>query len=256
MIDIEKAKEEFKKYVNNNYDKTQKRINLKFTHSYRVMEQSTKIAESLNLDKEQKELATLIGLLHDVARFEQWKNFKTFSDRLSFDHGDFGVKILEKNNFLRKFIETTKYDNIIKFSIKNHNKFKIEENNFDDITNMQAKIIRDADKLDIFLEAVTIFWDTQEEIDEIENSKILDDYFNQIMRKKQIFRNKDGTAIDSLIGMISFIFDLNFEYSKQLVKKENYVQKILNKFDFKDEETKERINQIKKMVNSYFNESF
>ena len=34
------------------------------------------------------ELAGLIGLLHDIARFEQFTKYQTFNDRLSFDHGD------------------------------------------------------------------------------------------------------------------------------------------------------------------------
>ena len=255
MIDIERAKQEFKKYVNN-YDKTQKKIKLKFSHSFRVMELSRKIAESLKLDNEQKDLATLIGLLHDVARFEQWKRFQTFSDRSSFDHGDVGVQILESDNFLRKFIEISKYDNTIKFAIKNHNKFKIEENNFNNETNMHAKIVRDADKLDIFFEAITIFWETQEEVNLIENSKISDEYFEQIMNKQQIFRSKDTTPLDAVICMISFIFDLNFDYSKKIVKKENYIQNILNKFDIKDEETKERVHKIQKLTDDYLINNF
>ena len=72
MIDINKAKSEFMEYVKN-YDQDNPRIVLKISHSFRVMEQSKKIAESINLDEEQIELATLIGLLHDIARFEQMK---------------------------------------------------------------------------------------------------------------------------------------------------------------------------------------
>ena len=36
----------------------------------------SKIAEDLNLSKEQIDLATLIGLLHDIARFEQRKRLQ------------------------------------------------------------------------------------------------------------------------------------------------------------------------------------
>ena len=87
MIDIEKAKNEFMKYVSN-YDKENPRIVLKISHSFRVMEQSRKIAQSLNLNEEQIELATLIGLLHDIARFEQMKRFGTYVDEKSIDQGE------------------------------------------------------------------------------------------------------------------------------------------------------------------------
>ena len=68
-----------------------------------------------------------MGLLHDIARFEQYTRFQTFSDLKSIDHGDYGVEILKQNNYIRKFIDTDEYDNIIFKAIKNHNIFKIED---------------------------------------------------------------------------------------------------------------------------------
>ena len=71
QIDLKKAKNEFIKYTSK-YDLTNKRQKGKQEHSLRVMEVSKKIAEKLNLSKEEIQLATLIGLLHDIARFEQY----------------------------------------------------------------------------------------------------------------------------------------------------------------------------------------
>ena len=68
-MNIEKAKYEFIKYVNN-YDKQNPHIARKIGHSIRVMEISKKIAEHLNLDKEQIDIATLIGLLHEHSKIE------------------------------------------------------------------------------------------------------------------------------------------------------------------------------------------
>lgn len=89
------------------------------------MERAKEIAEKLQLNKEDIELATLIGLLHDIARFEQYTKYKTFVDRKSIDHGNLGAEIIEKE--IRKYIETNEYDEIIKKAIKHHNKFAIEE---------------------------------------------------------------------------------------------------------------------------------
>ena len=100
MIDLEKAKSEFIKYTNN-YDLNNSHIERKIHHSLRVMEVSKKIAENLNLTKEQIDLATLIGLLHDIARFEQRKRYGTYYDKKSIDHGDFAIELLEENDFIR-----------------------------------------------------------------------------------------------------------------------------------------------------------
>lgn len=250
MIDIENAKQKFIQYVSN-YDMTEKRIKSKYEHSFRVMENSKKIAESLNLSKEDVDLAVLIGLLHDIARFEQWKVYRVYADRLSFDHGDKGAEILEENNLIRRFTSEDKYDNIIKLAIKNHNKFKIDDSITDEKVLLHCKIIRDADKLDIFYEASEMFWDTEEERKEIENSTVSDSYFNQFVNRKQIFIEKNQSKLDSVIVIISFAYDLNFEYSKNVVFKTQYIKSILNKFDFKKKETIEKVKEIQEIIEKF-----
>ena len=252
MIDIKKAKNEFIKYVSN-YDMNEKRIKSKYEHSFRVMKNSEKIAESLNLDKEDIDLAILIGLLHDIARFEQWKIYKVYSDQFSFDHGDKGAEILEENNFIRNFISEDKYDDIIKLAIRNHNKFKIDENIKDEKVLLHCKIIRDADKLDIFYEAQTMFWESEEERIKIGISIISDSYFEQFINKKQILIEKNQSELDHVIAIISFSYDLNFKYSKKVVFKTKYIKDILNKFIFKKQETIKRIEIIKKTIDEFLN---
>ena len=51
MINLDKAKEEFLNYASN-YDTENDNINRKITHTLRVAEISTKIAQSLNLESE------------------------------------------------------------------------------------------------------------------------------------------------------------------------------------------------------------
>lgn len=249
MIDIEKAKSEFINYTNN-YDSTNPHIARKIGHTFRVMEFSKKIAESLKLSKEDIELATLIGLLHDLARFEQRRLYDTFSDSKSVDHGDLAVTILEENEYIRKYVEDNQYDEIIKLAVKNHNKFKIQDG-LDERTLLHAKIVRDADKLDIMYEGVHMFYNTPEEIKQIENLPIADEYYEQFIQRKQIFRKKEPTVLDGMICLISFIFDLNFEYSKEKVIKEDYINKILNRFNFKNEKTKLQIEEIRNIVCEY-----
>ena len=42
-------------------------------HTYHVADNAREIAKKLNLSKEDIELAELIGLLHDIGRFEELK---------------------------------------------------------------------------------------------------------------------------------------------------------------------------------------
>lgn len=244
MIDIEKAKKEFINYTNN-YDLTNHHIARKVSHSLRVMEISKKIAQNLNLDKEQIDIATIIGLLHDIARFEQRKRFGTFYDKKSIDHGDLAVELLEENNFMRLFIEDGKYDKIIKTAIKNHNKYEIEPLEGEEL--LHSKIIKDADKIDIFYQLAYKFAKNKEAI---ENSDISEEYMEQLKQGKCIFRNPNESAIDELILITSFIYDINFDYSLHFIKSENYISKMFEQFNFNNN-VKKKIEEIIEIANNY-----
>lgn len=248
-IDIENAKEEFLKYVSE-FDNTQFEIDLKKNHSIRVMKISEQIAKTIFEEEEKIKLATLIGLLHDIARFEQWTKYKTFKDFQSIDHGDYGVKILQKENFIRKFIKTEKYDDIILKAIKSHNKFEIE-NGLNEEELKYAKIIRDADKLDIFYEACTTFWKNEKK--EIEVSNVSKEIEEQIKKEALIKRTKEKQikGVDRVISVMAFVFDLNYKESFKILKKEKYIDKIINQFNFKIKETEENLEEIKKIIERY-----
>lgn len=247
-IDLGKAKEQFIQYTQK-YDLENERLMAKQLHSVRVMKISKQIAQKLNLSQEEIDIATLIGLLHDIARFEQFTQYATYRDIDSIDHGDFGAKILEED--IRKYIKENKYDQIIIKAVKNHNKFMIEKE-LTDKEKLFAQIIRDADKIDIFYQGVVRFWKGREE--KVENSKLSDDIIQRIREKKSIKRKKEETEIDNVITVIAFIFDLNFNASFQILKEENYINKILNRYKLKDEYTKEIVEEIKMITNSYIEE--
>ena len=244
-MNLEKAKDEFLKYTEN-YDLNNSNIFRKQTHSLRVMEISKQISEGLNLSQEEIELATLIGLLHDIARFEQYTKFKTFKDARSVDHGDLGVEILDKD--IRKYIKTDKYDEIIKIAIKNHNKYAIE-NGLTKKQELFSKIVRDADKIDIIYEAIEMFWENQKS--EVENSKISREVVEQFKKQELINKLDKETLIDDVVSIIAFVFDINYDVSLQIIKNNNYINKIVDRFNVKDKKTKEELEEIRKIANEY-----
>ena len=230
-IDLKHAKDEFLNYTKD-YDLSNENIKRKQYHSLRVMEISENIAKSLNLNEEEANLAMLIGLLHDIARFEQYTQYQTFKDSISFDHGDFALKILEKD--IRKYIDTNEFDEIIKKAIKNHNKLYIEKG-LSNKEELFAKIIRDADKLDIYFESSELFYSI---------SFDHGDFALKILEK-------DFTKLDLVITNIAFVFDINFNISFKILFKEDYINKIMNRYKIKDEDTKEIFEEIRKIANDY-----
>ena len=111
MIDNLKARQALKNYIEK-YDFSNSRIKLKAAHIYRVADVAKQIATELKLSQEQVELAELIGLLHDIGRFEQLRIYDTFKDRESVNHAEMGVKVLKENDFIKEFWNDEKYYDI------------------------------------------------------------------------------------------------------------------------------------------------
>lgn len=222
MIDIDNAYKVFDEYVSN-YNPNQPRIKLKTEHIKRVAKNSKKIAEDLELTQEQIELAELIGIFHDLGRFEQVRIADTFSDKDSgINHAEQSVKVLFEDGEIRKYIEDTKYDEIIKKAVLNHNKAKIDDGLTDEEL-LFAKIIRDADKLDIFFTTVyfefePLFWYHGFDQEEI-NPLILKQIENhELIHYDMIKNNADQIPI-----FYAYIYDLNFDSSLKTVVENRYL---------------------------------
>ncbi len=244
MIDLDKAKKEFDRYVNN-YDMSQYKIESKYRHSYRVMEICGQIAKRLELPDEEIELAKLIGLLHDIGRFDQWTQYGTYKDLISYNHGEMGAEILKNNNYLRWYIEDNSYDDIILYAVKNHGAFTIEDKEADEKTMLFLKVVRDADKIDIFYESVEIFWPNESDVEAINNSYVSKDYYLQIMKCEPVRSKATESALDPVVRILGFVFDFNFKVSKDIVIENDYLNKLYGRFKFKMDNTKMQIGSIK-----------
>ena len=252
MIDILKAKKTFKEYVKD-YDIENKQISLKISHIERTSQRAKEIAESLNLGKEDVELAELIGLLHDIGRFEQIKKYHTFVDKNSINHGEYGVKILFKDGKIRNFIETSEFDDIISKAIINHNRNVIE----DGLTKRQelhSKIIRDADKTDIFYVLTVDDVKTIYETKDMSNEKITDEIYREFIEDRKIDYNKKQSAADTIISHFAYVFDFYFDYGLRYVYDKKYIQKLYNRFSFNDKDTMNKYRNAYEIVIEYVKE--
>lgn len=211
---LEKAIEKFKEYTNN-YDKSIMEISLKYHHSFAVSELMGELAFRLNLEKEKVELARVIGLLHDIGRFEQFTKYHVLSDEYS-DHADESVIYLFDEGHIREFITEDKYDEIIKLAIKYHNKLEIP-NGLKDEELLFAKMIRDMDKVDIYKQ-LAVHRHLEFSADNI-TEKVLENFH----KEKCIVNSDTKTTSDSVIKYLSFIFDINFNDSFDiLVSSDNF----------------------------------
>ena len=204
------------------------------------MKNSEYLSNKLNLSKTDKELAKIIGLYHDIGRFEQDKRYNSFNDKKTFDHGDYGVEILFKQNLIKQIPIKEKYYHIIEKSIKNHNKYKIEDNlTKEELTH--AKLIRDADKIDILYAAsqkllTTKALDLTKDKTTIRN-EIKEEFYNNKQIKTSALLGKK-TESEKIISYLALIFDLNYNESIKYILKnkiiDNFYNNLINKEKYKE----------------------
>ena len=248
-IDIEKAKKAFKEYVKN-YNPEDKQVKLKISHMERTSQIAKNMAKSLELEQEDIELAELIGLLHDIGRFEQIKRYHTWLDKNSINHGEFGVKLLFEENLIKKFINTSKYDDIIRLAILNHNRGKIEEG-LTARQNLHARIIRDSDKTDIFYTLTFEDIKSMYGKDDISEEKISDEIYREFKEDKIMNYKYLNTGADILVAHFAYIYDFNFDYGIKVIQEKKEIDKLYNRFTFKDEETMKRYNEVYRLSKEY-----
>ncbi len=247
MIDLNKCKIRFEEYIKN-YDMNNFKIRQKRDHTFRVMNFCREIAISLNLKEEDINIASLIGLLHDIGRFEQLRIYDTFNDNTSVDHAILGVEILKKNHYIQEYVMDVEVQKLVLTAIENHNKLTIEDG-LDERTLLFCRIIRDADKLDIL--------DLYQMGDLKINSDlgaITDDCFTQLMSCNSVNKKDVQTNMDHTLLIISFLFDFNFLYSFQYLKYHNSIKWIVDELIKYNPNENQKLLKIKELVNNYLEE--
>ena len=253
MIDRSRAKKVFADYVNS-YDMNIGQNALKVKHTYKVADISEQIAKEQDLSPLDVDLAWLIGLLHDIARFEQNKRYGTFNDLTSVDHANLGVEILFKDGKIRDFIDETNYDYIIEKAIRFHNKYRVEAG-LDDRTMMFCNIIRDADKLDIFRVNQESSKEDVYEVSEedFKNSEFSDAIFESFFNEKVVFKQLKKNAVDGLACHLSLVYELIYPASVKIAVEQGYVEKMMS-FESENAKANEQLAKMSEKLKSYIKE--
>lgn len=215
-----------------------KNLSLKIEHTDHVREHIASIAKELSLSDREVMLAETVAIFHDLGRFRQYSEYKTFQDSKSKNHGLLAALTIIENNVLHNLPEQEQ--SLIHQSIKFHNAFAIP-NIFSDYSKMFLKMIRDADKLDIFRVFIKYYESSPEEKasetafglpDTDEYSKAVISCLNN--RRTASYRSL-RTENDFKLLKLSWIYGLHFNYSLRLVQEKEYINILAGKLPQTDE---------------------
>ena len=254
MISLNYTQNQFNEFIKKYDVQNNERIALKTAHMLRVMDVNIKFATYQNLDKENIELAGVIGLLHDIGRFVQVEKYNTFIDAKSIDHCQAGVDLLFSDNLIHHFVPDGKYHHIIKKAISNHGKMEIEDG-LDELTFLHCKLIRDSDKTDIYEVMLTENPDTVFDgaftPDANINPNVIESFYNHTMVKKSDVL----TVLDDYVRKVAFIYNYYFNENLKYIKEQNYIDRMtdrfLNYFNFTNSNSIKKIQELQSYGNKF-----
>lgn len=243
--------ETFDTYTSN-YNLEDSKIRLKYDHTYRVADFCEQIARVQGLCEADIDLAWVLGMFHDIGRFEQVRRYGTFQDKDSVNHAALSADLLFRDGYAKLFLNADEEEmKLMDTAVRFHNIYILPEK----LTEREllfCNILRDADKIDI----LRVNCETpREEIynlstEVFENSDMTDEVYEGLMNLQPVNRKYSRPGIDYIMGHIGFVFDLAFDESKSIIKKQGYLDELMD-FQSKNTETQMRIETVRDTVRKY-----
>lgn len=207
-------------------------LSLKIIHTHNVCENIIRIAKGEQLNHNEIMLAETSALFHDIGRFEQYRRYKTFNDGISVNHGKLGVEILQYEKILNNLSSVE--EDLILHTVNFHNAFAIAAI-ADPKKILFLKLVRDADKLDIWRVFIEYYESSDDERASVAAHGLPDlpEYSENVLsciyNKKMAPFSNMKTLTDFKLLHLSWVYDLNFNTSFRLLLERDYINKIIAK---------------------------
>jgi HD superfamily phosphohydrolase YqeK len=205
-------------------------ILLKIEHTKRVCDEIGMLGRSIDLDQDALKLAYIIALFHDIGRFDQIATYKTFVDKDSVDHAQHGAALLTGLSLFDSFSDTVR--STILTAIEQHNKAYLPD--IPEETLLYAKLIRDADKLDIY-KVVTDYYQRSEpnenrviQLGLPDTDGVSPAVAGALLEQKIVLSEHLQNLNDFKLLQAAWIFDCNFPATYKEIKKRGYLEILKN----------------------------
>jgi HD superfamily phosphohydrolase YqeK len=230
--DLDFLKEWFGRFRRSYYredEKEQLNILLKEEHSLLVAQNALAISTGEVFEPGDILIAEAVGLLHDVGRFPQYAQYRTFVDRISVNHGQLGAETLAAEGALSRL--PVREQELIVQAVQYHNAFAVPED-MDLDAALFTRVARDADKIDIWRVFCDHFEKPPEERAEaatlgLPDGPVCSSGAIAALAGQRIVRLADvKTVNDYKLLMLSWVYDLNFMTSFRLVAERGVIDRI------------------------------
>jgi hypothetical protein len=231
---LDKLKEWFDSYVAGFYGEdayVNANLKLKEDHSRRTCDEMHYLAGELSLNDNQRRIAELIALFHDIGRFGQFVKYKTYNDIRSEDHCLLGLKVLREARVLDEIEKKEKQ--LIEKAIKYHGQKRLPSNLGGECL-LFSQLIRDADKLDVFYAVTENYKRRRENPDEFnlevefpDEPRYSKQIFEGILGGRLIDYSKLRTLNDMKLLQLGWVYDVNFTATLKRIRHRRFLEQII-----------------------------
>jgi len=222
----------FDTYVQGFYDMEPddlRNISLKVEHTRKVCEVIELLSAGEGLNAEETCLASAIALLHDVGRFPQYRRWRTFRDSESDNHARLSLEVIRNQELLCHLPESERMT--IEEAVRFHNLLQLPAK-LSSPTPLFARLIRDADKLDIWRVFMDFFHTPLNERASAVTLGLPDlpsvspECVASLAAGKVVHLDTVNLVNDFVLLQISWVYDLNFRSSCRLLQQRGYIQEL------------------------------
>ena len=207
----------------------QRHFILKEEHTHNVCANIIRVAVDEGLDDDRLLLAEATAILHDVGRFEQYHQFRTFRDSVSVDHAALGAEIIREIDLLADLFPHER--DVVNHAVESHNVFLIPKHIQGDQL-FFLKLLRDADKLDIwrvFIENYELPVEKRSEVVVLGFPNLPEcspDVLEKVARREPVPLSSALTLSDFKLLQLAWVYDLTFAESFRIIVERDIVKRI------------------------------
>ncbi len=204
----------------------QRNIALKVEHTRRVCANMRRIVREESLGGERVWLAEACALCHDLGRFPQYHRYRTFKDSISVNHAVLAADILLRSRALDKLPRHEQ--TIVIDAVRHHNAFAVPSS-LDAESSLFLRLVRDADKLDIWRVFLEFYLLPEEERASAVSLGFPDlpayspEAVAALRRGEMVRLAQVKSLNDFKLLQLSWVYDLNFPSSFEMLLERGYI---------------------------------
>jgi len=215
-----------------------KNILMKEDHTRKVCQVMDALSAGEGLSAEDGRIAAAVALLHDVGRFPQYLKWRTFRDSESDNHARLSVEVMREQHLLEGLTSAERI--LIEEAVRFHNLLSLPER-LKSSTDLFLRLIRDADKLDIWRVFLDFFTTPENErasavlLGLPEHPDVSPACLTALAGCHVVRLKTVACVNDFKLLLISWVFDLNFRTSYRLLQGSGYLQALESSLPDRDD---------------------